>query len=330
MKISVIVPAYNEEKTIERCLHSILRNTYQNLEVICINDGSTDRTAEILAEVAERDARVKIVTQENAGLPSARNRGLEIVSGEFITFIDADDWIHREYFQCLFESSIKNNADITVCGYCNVNDEMYGSENEICKPISVRTLSQKEWMKNFHVKTYVWGKLIKCELIGAIRFEEDLQFGEDSAFMMEILCKTPKVQINLLDEVLYYYYQKSEFTGRFAKSEAYLPMIDKFFKYANSLNISEDMRLFIAEEIVKKLLIYRYEAEVEKNFQEVDENFWGRFHSLKKDISKLAPDKRFKFRVFALFPSFYRMMRIMKDRTLLEWEKRKRELMDIL
>lgn len=98
-KITVIIPVYNVENYLERCLKSILYNTYTNLEIICVNDGSTDNSKKILESYSKRDKRVVVINKKNAGVSSARNAGIKIATGEYIAFVDSDDWIHEKYFE---------------------------------------------------------------------------------------------------------------------------------------------------------------------------------------------------------------------------------------
>lgn len=100
-KITVIIPVYNVENYLERCLKSILYNTYTNLEIICVNDGSTDNSKKILEDYSKRDKRVVVINKKNAGVSSARNAGIKIATGEYIAFVDSDDWIHEKYFEYL-------------------------------------------------------------------------------------------------------------------------------------------------------------------------------------------------------------------------------------
>ena len=122
-KISVIIPVYNTEKYLSRCLDSIVNQTYKNLEIICINDGSTDNSLEILKKYAKKDKRIKVLTQVHAGQSVARNYGLKKVSGYYIGFIDSDDYIDLNYYECLYNLIKENNADIAMCGMKFVDED---------------------------------------------------------------------------------------------------------------------------------------------------------------------------------------------------------------
>ena len=114
-KITAIIPVYNVENYLERCLKSILYNTYTNLEIICVNDGSTDNSKKILEDYSKRDKRVVVINKKNAGVSSARNAGIKIATGEYIAFVDSDDWIHEKYFEYLIRGI--DTADLVICNY---------------------------------------------------------------------------------------------------------------------------------------------------------------------------------------------------------------------
>ena len=117
-KISVIIPVYNIEKYLVKCLDSVINQTFTDIEIICINDGSTDNSLSILEEYAQKDKRIKIINKENGGLSSAWNAGLNEVSAEYLTFVDGDDWIDTNTFKLAYEAMLNNNVDY-VCWSAN-------------------------------------------------------------------------------------------------------------------------------------------------------------------------------------------------------------------
>ncbi|MDK0937058.1 glycosyltransferase [Clostridium perfringens] len=117
LKVSVIVPVYNVETYLERCLESLINQTLREIEIICVNDGSTDNSLEILNKYANFDSRIKVINKENEGLSSARNKGLEFVKGDFISFVDSDDWIDLNMLKDMYEKSIKENCTLAICSY---------------------------------------------------------------------------------------------------------------------------------------------------------------------------------------------------------------------
>lgn len=324
--ISVIIPIYNAEKYLKRCIYSILRNTYSNIEVLCINDGSTDDSEEILQEIAKGDSRLKVFIQPNSGVAVARNHGLDKATGDFIAFIDADDWIHKNYFEYLLKACRDGGSSIAVCQYRGAGDELLTDEHQE-NDYKFNKISVKESFENSFIKTFVWGRLIDRRIIGNIRFEKEMRFGEDTTFMLRLLCENPDISIGRLENVLYYYYHKEEFTGRFSEATSYLPMIDTYCKYMNSLELQYNVKLILIEETIKKLLAYRYEARIEQKYKEAKYNFNIRIRMIKKYFRLLTLKKRIEFSVLVYAPSLYRLIRIIKDNTMLEWENKKRELL---
>ena len=121
--ISVIIPVYNVQDYLPRCLDSVINNSYRNLEIICVNDGSTDNCADILKNYENKDSRIHVFSKENGGQSSARNEGLKHCTGNLIAFIDSDDWIHKDYFKTLLEYQKKNDYDVVVCNYVRTLDD---------------------------------------------------------------------------------------------------------------------------------------------------------------------------------------------------------------
>ena len=121
--ISLVIPVYNVEKYLDKCMESVLAQTYDNFEVILVDDGSTDNSGKMCDEYAKRDSRVIVYHQQNSGVSVARNVGIENAKGEFISFIDSDDWIDKNYLQKLVSAQIKYNADLTICEYTNIYDD---------------------------------------------------------------------------------------------------------------------------------------------------------------------------------------------------------------
>ena len=128
-KVSVIIPVYNVEKYLAQCLDSVINQTYKNLEIICVNDGSTDRSLAILEQYAKRDNRIKIVSQKNAGLNGARNTGLRNATGAYITFLDSDDWIDADWVEKAKEAAVVNNADMVKSGYLHYFEDRVEPDN---------------------------------------------------------------------------------------------------------------------------------------------------------------------------------------------------------
>ena len=199
-KISVIIAVYNKEKYLHKCLDSILAQDYKNLEIILINDGSTDKSKEICEDYEKRDSRIKSITTVNRGASSARNLGLDTAQGDYISFIDADDYISKDFYTYLYNYMIKYNADIVECNSIKVKeDNEYKDETfyipqteEIieCNNIGalIRLYGDEQ---EFYGKTIVvWNKLYKKEVLNNIRFEPG-RIIDDESFTYKALynCK---------------------------------------------------------------------------------------------------------------------------------------------
>ena len=178
--ISVIIPMYNAEKTIENTLRSIINQTYDNLEIIVINDGSTDYSYEICQKLKRQDNRIVIINKKNSGVGEARNLGLKIFNGDYVSFVDADDVIDRDFFSQLYVQIEKHNADV-VEG--NVRVQLPG--NLILYPYKfnneINIFSTEDYLKNyllFRLNTSVWGKLYTRDVIKNVKFP-NLCINED-------------------------------------------------------------------------------------------------------------------------------------------------------
>lgn len=199
-KISVIVPVYNTEKYIERCLRSIIKQTYQNIEIIIVDDGSIDRTVEFCMHYQQIDSRIVVLTKKNGGAGSARNLGLKNASGDYISFIDSDDYVEEQMLEVLVRVLEDNNADISFCGVYTNPSEKIDSDEVICydKKTALNNLL------NETILSYPVNKIYRKELWDGVYFPENMTF-EDLYIMPEIFCKARKVVETKADLYWYYY-----------------------------------------------------------------------------------------------------------------------------
>ena len=178
--ISVIVPVYNVEKYLDKCIESIVNQTYKNLEIILVDDGSPDNCPKMCDAWAEKDSRIKVLHKENGGLSDARNAGIEYSNGEYVCFIDSDDWIDRDMIESLLNSAIKHNVDVVSCGFYY---EYLDRETVIIK-------SNAQVLTDDIVKMYildkirpeVCSKLYSKKCIGGLRFDVSNRYAEDVPF----------------------------------------------------------------------------------------------------------------------------------------------------
>ncbi len=197
--VSVIIPAYNAAQFLSRSVESARKQTWKNIEILVTDDGSADRTAEIARELEKKDARVRLVTKENGGVSSARNCGLAHASGEYVTFLDADDALAEDMIRELCGVLEKSGADFAGCQFGDREELGEGSG-------AVTVLTGPEIVRGAILQsdTRVWSKIFRREKLSGEKFSEDLTIGEDMLFLLSIV--RPDTRYALLDRKDYYYY----------------------------------------------------------------------------------------------------------------------------
>lgn len=208
--ISVIIPVYNMEQYLARCLDSVLNNTYHNLEVVCVDDGSKDSSPEILRAYAERDGRVIVITKENGGVSSARNAGLDRMTGEYLTFVDPDDCVHPQYVELLYRALRSHDNSMAACGFCAFSDKDLPLETSLIsfEPDKLTAAGSVRLFLDHNIRSYCWGKLIPARPLQGLRFREDLSYSEDDVFVAELCERNPGLVLVSLPCQLYFYYQR--------------------------------------------------------------------------------------------------------------------------
>lgn len=173
--ISIIIPVYGVEKYIAQCLESVINQTYKNLEIIVVNDGTKDKSAEIAKEYAAKDSRIKVYDFKNGGLSVARNRGLEIATGEYISYLDSDDWLDTKMYETLLETAMKNEADMVKCGIIETNGA--AEEKITFSDVKIINNEQHKAFKNYFkgiLWTLAWNGLYKKELAKKVKFPDNV------------------------------------------------------------------------------------------------------------------------------------------------------------
>ena len=205
--ISVIIPVYKVEKYLDKCIRSVVNQTYTNLDIILIDDGSPDGCGEICDEWAEKDKRIRVIHQQNAGVSAARNAGLDIASGDYIAFVDSDDYIHTDFLQTLYSNITANDADMAICGYCEVDEQGQSFVSEDKETIEERLLdntSALEYLSIGKTKNQVWDKLYKKALFAEVRFPIG-KIHEDNFVTPRLLYACTRIHVTSRE--LYYYVQ---------------------------------------------------------------------------------------------------------------------------
>lgn len=203
--ISVIIPVYNVEKYIEKCLDSVITQSYTNLEIILVDDGSTDRSGEICDRYALVDNRIKVLHIKNSGRGEARNVGLAQAKGQYIGFVDSDDWVERDLYRCLMESIEETGADISICAYYECLDDnktvkMLYENNFVCKSKEALYFTMSNVKRKYWFNIAIWNKLYRRDVIKNIRFKgrvyEDIMYNAESLYKSKKIAYVNKCLYN--------------------------------------------------------------------------------------------------------------------------------------
>ncbi|WHF51234.1 glycosyltransferase [Chryseobacterium gotjawalense] len=255
--ISLIIPCYNAEQTLEKCLNSVIQQSYNNLEIIIVDDGSTDGSSKIYEEFQRKDNRIEIFRQDNYGVSKARNKGVKAAIGEYICFVDSDDWVETNYCSELYNLLITENADIAIIE-ASYEDEI---GNVIFnKPISSEKVFDGKralvlLLEDKFIQSHPWGKLYKATFLKNVSFPEDLKCFEDYSTLFKIFDKAVKVVRS--DEKLYHYLQHADSLSHNLSPKTayyfYLAIMDvfKFCQSTTQLKNQEN----ITKNIIRKLLM---------------------------------------------------------------------------
>ncbi len=252
IKLSVIVAAYNAEQYIEGCLRSIMTQTFRDLEILVVNDGSTDSTLSICERLESEDARIRVINKQNGGVAAARNAGLEAAVGEFIGFVDADDAVHETMYEQLIDALEHHKADIAICGYQTVADITTAA---LSQPISAPTpvlwtrqdVQRNNIVQGDQVGHTVWNRVYRRIQVGDIRFR-NYRVAEDSAFNYD--CYAVANKVVYLPEKLYYYRETENSLSR--------PGSFNVARLFDQLNSWEGTCQRIEDDAVRRLVYDRY------------------------------------------------------------------------
>jgi len=233
--VSVIVPVYNVEAYLRRCVNCIIVQTYTNLEIILIDDGSPDKSGELCDQLAIEDSRIKVIHQENEGLSGARNSGIDVANGLYIAFVDSDDWLHTRYIELLANVLTLHDTDLSECDKLSTPSMVKETAISEFEPV----ILNKEKAIERSLFYGIWGvpyRMFRKSAIGDVRFIEGIT-AEDATFTFEILSKINK--LGVVDHQLYFYFQNPE---GITKSEFHTGRMYDF------VNASEDIKKIVARE----------------------------------------------------------------------------------
>ncbi|MBQ8459063.1 glycosyltransferase [bacterium] len=254
--VSIIVPVYNVEKYLSRCLDSLINQTLKEIEIICVNDGSTDNSLSVLKEYADKDKRITIISQENGGLSSARNTGMNVVKGEYIGFVDSDDWVDLDFYEKLYNSAKKYECDIAAADFVRQHKNNKKKRLNITQEKVYETTPEKYLICKTYREGCVWNKLYKTEFLKKINlkfvvgiFYEDKDFTARSLHFSNKLVTVPDTYYN------YFVNDKSIVKTRKnpKKDEHYILVRQQVLKFIIDNNINVPDGLYKAEKSKFKL-----------------------------------------------------------------------------
>lgn len=301
-KISIIIPAYNASRFITRTLDSICNQTYKNLEIIVVDDGSDDDTLEICKNQSEKDNRIKVFHKENQGVTLARDMGISMATGEFIGFVDADDTIDPKMYECLYNNLVKYDADISHCGYKTIKENgeenlFYGTGKLI---IQSNTDGIIDLIKGEIIEPSLCIKLFRKELFDDLDYDKTMKINEDYVINLLLFKKSRKSIF--VDEPYYHYYQNENSGSSKTTKEYFYRDILKaaditlnLFKYDDNIHYYAEKRWFKTYSSMYKnqhsYNINEIEFDLNLLLQNVRDKVMDHFKTLKKNLLLNSNDK---------------------------------------
>lgn len=303
-KISVIIPIYNTAPYLERCLSSITLQTYGDLEIICVDDGSTDGSGRIVDQFAERDKRVVALHQQNAGVSRARNVGLKHATGDYIAFCDSDDWIEADMYQQMAEIMESENLDMVAVGWYKDSDEekeeirnrLPVSHEIIGRDLLLEYLYKRDYYRGF---AFIWTKLFRREILlepsgKFLEFDEKLVIGEDVLYLAEVAINIKKTKY--IDRAFYHYIQRDS-SGSHTKDlyklrdwvrayERIISLFEKSHVESNTVNYVKRFLVYISS----KLAQMAYEQK-DIEMLKTSQNFMRMYEKEYLDLNQEYPER---------------------------------------
>ena len=253
-KISVIVPVYNVEKYLEKCIDSIINQEYKNIEIILVNDGSTDKSIDICKKYKNIDDRIVLIDKKNAGVSSSRNLGISLAKGDFIAFIDPDDWIEKDMLFNMYKKCNQGNFDMCICNYV-IEYENFYKKIDMKVPFSKKIFNDKSDIMKYIIASLISSEtlnqdegfmmgsicriLVKSSIIkeNNILFDENITYSEDLLFLLKILLNTERLCI---DDKTYYHYFQRENSAVNSYRKTYYDDVMKVYNKINEILSQEE------------------------------------------------------------------------------------------
>lgn len=314
--ISVIVPVYGIENYIEKCITSLIHQTYTNLEIILVDDGSKDSSGAICDSFAASDSRIHVIHKVNGGLSSARNAGIDYAHGDYITFVDGDDFVHCQEIELLYHALVENDADVSIC-----HEQAFFSDEDILdKRYKQYTLEKVESNTEFiyhYMDAFLgpmgwsWNKLYKREVIGDARFVVGRSV-ENLMFNALVLCNAHRYV--WIEQRLYYYFQRSDSLSKDTKKMIEDRAYSEVYLWNTLHKISSaDFKEKYAGYCLNKLAI-EYSESVLNKYLDVSEIIWSNFVKQYKTCFPMVKSPRYKISVW--FARYFRRLYVLMKKFL--------------
>ena len=304
-KVSIIVPVYNVEKYFDKCIESILSQTYKNIEIIIVDDGTKDNCGRKADEYAKADSRITVFHKENGGLSSARNYGLKYATGDYFCFVDSDDYLSEEYIEKMMDVAFAKEADMIICNYYNCYVNRNRPSSKLLKYDQIKKFTSEEFLDRLYCYpgsfSYVWNKLYRRDLFRDIEFADML--CEDSQIMLSLADRS-KI-IYLIPNILYYYRRRKSSIIN-GKQEIILYNEMKWLEnHMERLKASNREHLFsMAQKLYISKILEKYSHCQKKTQKELK-------HIVRKEMKSFKKNKeikvivRLKYYFASLIPGIY-------------------------
>lgn len=308
MKVSVIIPVYNVEKYLRRCLDSVVNQTYKDIEVILVNDGSPDNSKEICEEYVAKYSNIQLINQKNAGLGAARNTGLQYITGNAVTFVDSDDWLELDAIEYYVASMKKSDADIVVTQMIR-KKEYFSNEGTNGTTIKEEVLNQEQFAKKYfkidgnNIEYYACAKLYKREIAREVKYPVGL-FAEDVPAAFGYIIRSQKIFYST--KVTYnYFFNDNSLTAKFTDKDFDLEKIWDLVVEEAKVYGNEDYILYakvnryrIDFNLLCRIVLSENKSDIEKYSQEIVV-LLGKVKENKKILLKYLPfSRKVIFRLF--------------------------------
>lgn len=325
--VSIIVPVYNLEDYIGNCLNSLVNQTCDKLEIICVDDGSKDKSAEIIKEYQSRDSRIVYVYQDNAGVSAARNNGLKNAHGEYIMFADGDDYMHYQAVEILLDC-----IEEKKCGFVFAPALNTPVQNEKMEEITSHSVEKSNTETLFSIidgnqlGRAIWGKIYSRECLDGVSFPEGVTHGEDFYFISSILSKN-NPEFYFVNAPLYYYYQRSSSASFVDIKENNLSEVRTINDICHMSFKDSYMVRFTLVAVMNIILVYRtkaYGSAVEEKADRLVKSVWK--ENRKCFFSNRQIDIKTKIMYLCFYYSrhLYELARMIKDPTMKDFYKNRK------